>query len=75
MKSSTAEKAVNTCKCPVLLTVNEVARILQVSVSTVYKWVDENRLSYIDLGVVGKRRCLRFKHEALIKLIEEKSRN
>ena len=56
-----------------LLTAKQVAEILSLNESTIYKWVDQKRLSYIDLGKdgVGKR-CLRFRKEDLQKLIEEK---
>ena len=56
-----------------LLTAKEVAEILSLNESTVYKWADQKRLSYIDLGKDGAgKRCLRFRREDLHKLIEEK---
>ena len=56
-----------------LLTVKEVAILLSIDKSTVYKWADQKRLSYIDLSKenAGKR-CLRFRREDLHKLIKEK---
>ena len=54
----------------VLLTVSEVAQILAIDQSTVYKWVDQGRIPYIDLGA-GKKRVLRFRREDIQKLIEE----
>lgn len=56
-----------------LLTAKELADKLQVSVSAIYKWVDEHRIEYIDLGMEGKRRCVRFNPDTVDKLIEEKS--
>ena len=49
----------------------EVAEMLGVAVNTVYKWADERRLPYVDLGE-GKKRCLRFRLEAIEKLLAAK---
>ena len=68
MKSTAA--ANNKKSLQSLLTVNEVAGIINVSVSTVYKWADESRLPYIDLGMVGRRRCLRFHVDDVADLIQ-----
>jgi len=53
-----------------LLTVREVAGILRIDESTVYKWVDESRLSYLDFGT-DKKRCLRFKQKDIVNFIDE----
>jgi|GEM_PF-2622664 len=55
-----------------LLTVRQVAERLALDESTVYKWADEGRLPYIDLGVAQKR-CLRFKLEHLMALVESRT--
>ena len=51
-----------------LLTVREVAELLRIDESTVYKWADGKRLPYIDLGK-GKKRCLRFQKKDIENLI------
>ena len=56
-----------------LLTAKEVAELLSIDESTVYKWVDQRRLSYIDLGSRWCKRCLRFRRSEIEKLVEEKS--
>jgi excisionase family DNA binding protein len=48
-----------------LWSVDDLASYLQVSPSTVYNWVDQRRLPYIDLGAEGRRRCIRFDPKAL----------
>jgi len=53
-----------------LLTTREVAQFLSIDESTVYKWADQGRLCYIDLGKNGGKRCLRFRWTDLEKLIE-----
>jgi len=58
-----------------LLTAKEVAEKLNVSVSAIYKWVDEHRIPYIDLGDEGRRRCIRFRENDLEREIREKTRN
>lgn len=60
---------------PSLLTAQQAAKILQVGINTIYKWVDEGRIPYVDLGAEGHRRCLRFQPEALDKFIAEHSKN
>lgn len=52
-----------------LLTAKEVAELLNIDESTVYKWVDEHRLGYIDLGRRYGRRCLRFKPSDIERMI------
>jgi|GEM_PF-7119165 len=52
-----------------LLTVAELAEILSIDESTVYKWADQGRIAYIDLGR-GKKRCLRFRKSDVRQLIE-----
>ena len=59
---------------PSLLTVKQAAQRLSVGLSTIYKFVDEKRLPYVDLGQEGYRRCLRFKPEDLDKFILDHSR-
>ena len=54
-----------------LLTTKEVARFLSINESTVYKWADQGRLCYIDLGKNGGKRCLRFRWSDLEKLIDK----
>jgi len=54
-----------------LLTVRQVADLLSIDESTVYKWADQGRLVYVDLGKNGGKRCLRFRQLDIEKLIEE----
>ena len=54
-----------------LLKVKEVAELLSVDESTVYKWADQGRLCYVDLGKDNGKRCLRFREKDLEKLIEK----
>jgi len=54
-----------------LLTARQVAEMLSIDESTVYKWADQGRLVYVDLGKEGGKRCLRFRRPDLEKLIEE----
>jgi len=54
-----------------LLTTKEVAEFLSIDESTVYKWADQGRLIYVDLGKNGGKRCLRFRKPDIEKLIEE----
>ena len=56
-----------------LLSVKELAEKLQVSVSAIYKWIDEKRIEYIDLGAEGKRRCIRFRPDFVERLLKENS--
>lgn len=56
-----------------LLNAKEVAEILNIDESTVYKWVDQRRIDYIDLGRRSGKRCLRFLLSDIKKLIEENS--
>ncbi len=58
-----------------LLTAKEAANKLSVSLSAIYKWVDEHRLPYVDFGEDGRRRFIRFREEDLEKEIRRKSRN
>jgi len=53
-----------------LLTTKEVAYLLNVDESTIYKWADMGKIRYVDLGT-GKKRLLRFRKEDIQKLIEE----
>lgn len=55
-----------------LLTVKEVAEKLRIDETTVYKWADQGRLVYIDLGRKNRHRCLRFLEKDLEHLIAEK---
>ena len=55
-----------------LLTVKEVAGLLRIDESTVYKWADQRRLAFIDLGKEKGKRCLRFRQKDIDKLIEQK---
>jgi excisionase family DNA binding protein len=55
-----------------LLHVSEVAEILSVSESAVYRWVDQGRLPFLDLGRDGHRRCLRFRPEDIERFILSK---
>jgi len=54
-----------------LLTARQVAEFLSIDESTVYKWADQGRLCYVDLGKDGGKRCLRFRKPDIEKLIEE----
>ena len=65
-------KEVNTNISNKLLTAQEVAKLLSINESTVYKWTDQGRLPYIDLSIGSGKRCLRFRRSDLEKLIEEK---
>ena len=59
-----------------LLTVKDAANKLNVSVSAIYKWIDERRItSYIDLGSENGRRCIRFKENDLEKMLTDKTKN
>jgi excisionase family DNA binding protein len=58
----------------VLLTVHDVAKILKISVSAVYQWIDEGRMSYIDLGARGRRRVVRFSPSDIDDFISERHR-
>ena len=53
-----------------LLTTKEVANMLNVDESTIYKWADMGKIRYVDLGT-GKKRLLRFRKEDIQQLIEE----
>ena len=55
-----------------LLTVKEVAELLKIDVTTVYKWAEQGRLSYVDLGREGGNRCLRFMESDLKEIIAER---
>lgn len=57
-----------------LLTAKEAAEMLNVSVSAIYKWIDEKRITYIDLGHDG-RRCIRFSEKDIERKILEARRN
>ncbi len=54
-----------------LLTVKQVAEHLNIDITTVYKWVDQNRLSFIDLGKEGGNRCLRFREKDIKELTDK----
>ncbi len=58
-----------------LLTVKDAAEKLNVSVSAIYKWIDEHRIPYVDLGYEGKRRCVRFRENDLEKEIRGRTKN
>ena len=59
-----------------LLTVKDAANKLNVSVSAIYKWIDERRItSYIDLGAENGRRCIRFRENDLEREVQEKSKH
>ena len=53
-----------------LYTTKEVAYLLSVDESTIYKWADMGKIRYVDLGT-GKKRLLRFRKEDIQQLIEE----
>lgn len=55
-----------------MLTARDVAGLLSINESTVYKWADQGRLRYVDLGKEGGKRCLRFRQCDLEELIEGK---
>ena len=56
-----------------LMKVAEVASFLNVSESAVYKWIDERRLPYVDLGHARGRRLIRFRPEDIDRFVEEKT--
>lgn len=58
-----------------LLTAKEAANKLSVSLSAIYKWVDEHRLPYVDIGEGGRKRCFRFREQDLEKEVLKKSKN
>lgn len=58
-----------------LLTAKEAAEKLSVSISAIYKWIDERRIPYVDLGAEGRKRCIRFRETDLEKEVKEKTRN
>ena len=55
-----------------LLTAKEVAELLSIDETTVYKWADQRRLVFIDLGREGGNRCLRFMESDLKELLAER---
>ena len=55
-----------------LLTAKQVADRLQISLSTVYLWVDQGVLPCIALSRGTRKRCLRFDEEALEHWLEER---
>lgn len=55
-----------------LLTAKEVAELLSIDESTVYKWVDQGRLSYVDLGKRDGKRCIRFRLKDMEQLVASK---
>ncbi len=57
----------------VLMRANEVAEFLKVHHCTIYKWVDEGRIGYVDLGGPKGRRCLRFSTSHIEKFVEDRS--
>ena len=57
-----------------LLTAKQAAEKLSVSVSAIYKWIDERRIPYVDLGADGRRRCIRFRENDLEREIQQKTR-
>lgn len=48
-----------------LLTINEAARRLSVTVSCIRKWILQGRISYVKLG-----RCVRISGEEIERLVE-----
>jgi excisionase family DNA binding protein len=58
-----------------LLTIKQVADILSISRSTVYRWIQEERLPIINLRRKGARRVLRIEHWALMKYIKNGRRS
>ncbi len=56
-----------------LLTVKQLSEMLNVSDSAIYKWIDEKRIPYIDLGAEGKRRCIRFRATDIEREISQKA--
>ena len=57
-----------------LLTAKEVAALLQVNLSTVYLWVQQGHLPHICLSEGRRRRCIRFRREAIERWIEEREK-
>ena len=59
-------KAIEAISAPRLLTVQEAARYLAVSVSTLYGWVWQRRVPFVKVG-----RALRFDLDDLKKFVED----
>ncbi len=56
-----------------LKNVKSVAHYLGVSRNTVHQWVMENHIPYINLGVAGGRRIIRFDPEAIEAWLQDRS--
>ena len=54
-----------------LFTVKDVARILQVSESTVRRWIEEGTMRSICLRDKDNRKTIRIKHSIIKKLLED----
>jgi excisionase family DNA binding protein len=56
-----------------LLTAKDVSRLLSVNLSTVYAWVDQGYLPHVVLAKGSRRRCIRFRGEALGEWLDMRS--
>ncbi len=57
-----------------LLTAEQVSKILNVSVSTVYEWARMDYIPHIHLGMGGKKPLVRFYRSAVDEWVESKSK-
>jgi excisionase family DNA binding protein len=63
------EKVINVT----LKDVKWVARYLSTSRNTIHEWVNDNHIPYINLGVPGGRRVIRFDQNAIDAWLSERS--
>ena len=57
---------------PKLLTVKEVAAMLNVKEGTIYEWSEMHYIPFIDLATGKKKRCLRFDQGDVVAWLEER---
>ena len=60
-------------KKPMLYNVKWVAHYLGVSRNTVHEWVNAKHIPYINLGIPGGRKVIRFSREAIDKWLLERT--
>lgn len=58
-----------------LVGVPEIARMLDVSPSTIYEWTRTGYIPHFRLGIGKKRPCVRFSRSAVRAWLEERKRN
>ena len=57
-----------------LLTAKEVAKMLRINLSTVYLWVAQGKLPFVELSQSPNRRCVRFRRGSIEQRIVEAER-